>query len=96
MAKGERGGVGSSFDEFLNDEGLRDEVELGAAKKLLAYQLEEARKAIPMSKTALAAAAGTSRSQVSRVLDPANSHVTIAAVRRVAGALGKTVRLEVV
>jgi len=87
---------GSSFDTFLEEEGILEEVDEMATKKLLAYQLEQAREAKNMTLTALAAAAGTSRSQVSRVLNPANNQVSIAAVRRVAGALGKSVRFELV
>jgi len=96
MTKRTKGGIGSSFDDFLEEEGLLEEVEIGATKKLLVYQLEQAREAKSMTLTALAAAAGTSRSQVNRVLNPANNQVSIAAVRRVAGALGKSVRLELV
>ena len=34
--------IGSSFDDFLMEEGIAEEVEAGAIKKLIAYQLQEA------------------------------------------------------
>jgi len=36
--------IGSSFDDFLTEEGLTDEVESGAIKKIIVYQLQEAIK----------------------------------------------------
>jgi|GEM_PF-3279975 len=36
--------IGSSFDTFLTEEGISDEVEAGAIKKIIAYQLQEAKK----------------------------------------------------
>ena len=36
--------IGSSFDDFLVEEGISDEVEAGAIKKIIAYQLQEAIK----------------------------------------------------
>jgi antitoxin HicB len=32
--------VGSSFDDFLKEEGIFEEVEAGALKKIAAYELE--------------------------------------------------------
>jgi hypothetical protein len=36
--------IGSSFDDFLAEEGLSDEVEAGAIKKIIACQLQETKK----------------------------------------------------
>ena len=33
---------GSTFDSFLEEEGIREEVETGALKRVLAWQLEQA------------------------------------------------------
>ena len=35
---------GSSFDSFLQEEGMRDDVEAVAIKRVLAWQLEQAMK----------------------------------------------------
>ena len=34
--------IGSSFDYFLAEEGISEEVEAGAIKKIIAYQLQQA------------------------------------------------------
>ena len=48
----EAGGVGSSFDDFLEDEGILEEVTELAVKRVLAYQLAEEMKARKIIKTA--------------------------------------------
>ena len=42
--------VGSDFDDFLREEGLLEEVEAVAAKRVLAYQISEAMKEQDLSK----------------------------------------------
>lgn len=44
--------VGSDFDDFLREEGLLEEVEAVAAKRVLAYQISEAMKEQKLSKSA--------------------------------------------
>jgi hypothetical protein len=53
--KGKNKSIGSSFDDFLVEEGISEEVEAGAIKKIIAYQLQEAIKKEQLTKTALAA-----------------------------------------
>ena len=67
--------LGSSFDDFLTEEGLADEVESGAIKKIIAYQLQETIKKERLSKTALAARLETSRAAVDRLMDPENESI---------------------
>ena len=50
----EAGGVGSSFDDFLKDEGILEEVTELAVKRVLAYQLAEEMKARKITRAALA------------------------------------------
>ena len=49
------GRVGSSFDEFLKEEGIYDEVETTAIKRVIAWQLEQAMKVKRISKLQMAA-----------------------------------------
>lgn len=49
-----------------------------------------------MSKTALAAKLGTSRTEVYRVLDPKNDTVSLATMKKAAAAVGKKLRLELI
>jgi hypothetical protein len=44
QAKGARNHPGSSFDSFLAETGIREEVEVGAVKRVLGWQLKPAMK----------------------------------------------------
>jgi antitoxin HicB len=86
---------GSSFDSFLDDEGIREEVEAVAIKRVLAWQLERAMQKQQKTKQAMARQLHTSRSQLDRLLDPRNVSVTLDTITRAARALGKRVILRV-
>jgi DNA-binding Xre family transcriptional regulator len=88
--------AGSSFDEFLEEEGIAEEVENGAVKKLIAFQLLAALETEHISKTELAARLQTSRAALDRLLDPENDAVTLQTLKRAAAVLGKKIRLELV
>lgn len=88
--------LGSSFDDFLTEEGIAEDVENGAVKKLIAYQLQEALAAEHISKTELASRLHTSRAALDRLLDPDNDSVTIQTLKRAAAVLGKKLKLELV
>jgi antitoxin HicB len=87
---------GSSFDSFLEEEGLRDEVEASAIKKVIAWQLTETMKVQGVSKKAMAERMGTSRSQLDRLLDPANPNVHLTTIARAARVVGKRLQIEMV
>ena len=86
--------IGSSFDDFLVEEGIADEVEAGAIKKIIAYQLQEAINKKQLTKTALASRLDTSRAAVDRLLDPENESITLSTLKKAANVLGKKLRLE--
>ena len=88
--------IGSSFDDFLAEEGLSDEVEAGAIKKIIAYQLQETIRKEHLSKTALAIRLETSRAAVNRLLDPENESITLLTLKKAANVIGKKLRLELV
>ena len=88
--------IGSSFDDFLAEEGIAEEVEAGAIKKIIAYQLQEAIEQERLTKTALAAQLETSRAAVNRLLDPENESITLLTLKKAASVLGKKLRLELV
>jgi DNA-binding Xre family transcriptional regulator len=87
---------GSSFDSFLEEEGILDEVEAAAIKRVIAWQLAEAMKAGKISKKAMAERMGTSRSQLDRLLDPDNSAVHLQTIARAARAVGKRLHMEMI
>jgi predicted XRE-type DNA-binding protein len=86
---------GSTFDSFLEKEGIREEVEAVAIKRVLAWQLEQAMQKQQKTKQAMAKQLRTSRSQLDRLLDPKNVSVTLDTITRAARALGKRVTIRV-
>ena len=81
--------TGSTFDSFLEEEGIREEVEAVAVKRVISWQLAEAMKQKQKTKQALAKELHTSRSQLDRLLDPQNVAVSLETISRAATALGK-------
>jgi transcriptional regulator with XRE-family HTH domain len=88
--------IGSSFDDFLNDDGLIEEVSAGALKRVIAWQLAEAMKAQKVSKKALAERMHTSRTAVDRALDGNDAGMTLATLASAARALGQRVEVRLV
>jgi antitoxin HicB len=86
---------GSTFDSFLEEEGIREEAEAVAIKRVLAWQLEQAMQEQQKTKQAMAKQLQTSRSQLDRLLDPRNISVTLDTITRAARALGKRVIIRV-
>ena len=61
---------GSSFDDFLKENGIFEECDNKAIKQVIAFQLEEEIKKQKMTKSQFAKKMKTSRSAVDRLLDP--------------------------
>lgn len=60
-------GVGSSFDDFLKEEGTYEETQAVAIKRVLAWQIEDSMKEQNISKAELARRMGTSREPVGSI-----------------------------
>ena len=90
----DKGRIGSSFDDFLKEEGTYAETTAVAVKRVLAWQLEQAMAEKKMSKNQMAKAMQTSRSQLDRILDPENDRVQLDTVIKAARVLGREVRIE--
>jgi antitoxin HicB len=86
---------GSTFDSFLEEQGIRGEVEAVAVKRVLAWQLERAMQKQHKTKQAMARELHTSRSQLDRLLDPTNVSVSLDTITRAAKALGKRVTIRI-
>jgi antitoxin HicB len=91
-----RSRIGSSFDDFLKDEGLYEEVTARAIKRVIARQLDTLMQDQGLTKSALAKRMKTSRAQLDRLLDPDNESVTLATLARAARAVGRQLRMELV
>ena len=87
--------TGSPFDEFLEEEGIREEVESAAIKRVLAWQFEQEMGRQQKTKQAMAKELKTSRSQLDRLLDQQNTAVSLDTLARVAHVLGKRLVLEI-
>ncbi len=92
--KFQKGRIGSSFDDFLKEEGIYEEVTAGAVKRLLTRQITDAMDAGKISKSEMARRMKTSRSQLDRLLDPANTRIQLDTLYKAARAVGRHVRLE--
>ena len=85
-----------TLDDFLTEEGKREDFEAVAIKEVLAWQIAEAMRKGNISRTRLAERMKTSRSQVGRLLDPKDGNVTLATLQRAATIVGRKLRLELV
>jgi DNA-binding Xre family transcriptional regulator len=80
MTKKRNPRIGSSLDDFLEAEGILEELQVQAVKEVVAWQLEETMRKKRISKARLAKLLQTSRTQVNRLLDPA-SDVTLSSLQ---------------
>jgi len=88
--------IGSSFDSWLRQEGIYEEVTAGAIKRVLARQLEAAMKEKNFTKAEMARRMRTSRAALDRLPDPEYEAVTLSTLRKAATAVGRQLRLELV
>src|ERR1700740_556855 len=86
----------TTLDDFLGEEGRRDEFEAVAVKEVLAWQIEQAMKEKNISRISLAQRMKTSRSQIGRLLDPKDGNVTLTTPQRAARMVGRSLRLQLV
>lgn len=86
--------IGSTFESFLEEQGFREEVDLLAQKRAIAWQIEQAMAEEKITKVDLAARMKTSRTQIDRLLDPQNNRVQLDTLQRAALAVGRSLKVE--
>ena len=86
--------IGSSFESWLEDTGIREEVTAAAIKAVIARQLASEMKKKKITKQRMAELMKTSRAQVDRLLDPDNGSATIESLQRAAKIVGRELRLS--
>jgi antitoxin HicB len=86
--------IGSSFDDFLEEEGIRDAVTVQAVKRVIAWQIAQDMAALKLSKNEMAKRMKTSRTQIDRLLDPKNDKVQLDTIQRAAVVIGRKLHLE--
>jgi len=94
MSKKKNPNRGSTLDDFLEDNGMRAQLEAVAVKEVLAWQITREMGQQKITKDAMAKRMKTSRSQLNRLLDPKNEGVSLATLQRAAEVLGKSLRIE--
>jgi DNA-binding phage protein len=88
--------IGSSFDDWLREEGLYEEATAVAIKRVLARQIHREMDAQKLTKTGMAKRMQTSRAALDRLLDPENDAVTLQTLSRAAHAMGRQLRFELI
>ena len=90
------GHLGSAFDDFLEQEGILNEVTEVALKRVLAWQVEQAMKERGLTKSKMAKSMQTSRAALDRLLDPEYASVTLRTLDKAARAVGKRIKIDLV
>ncbi len=88
--------MNSDVDEFLVDDGIYEDVNDIAIKRVIAYQLEQEMKAQNITKTKMAELMNTSRAVVNRLLNPDNSSLTLHTLESATQALGKRLNISII
>jgi predicted XRE-type DNA-binding protein len=88
--------IGSTFESWLDEEGIREEVTAAAIKAVIAHQLAAEMKKKRITKKRMAELMKTSRAQVDRLLDPENGRATIDSLQRAARIVGRELRMQLV
>ncbi len=96
MSKTTNPHIGSTFESWLDEQGIREEVTAAAVKSIIAEQIAAAMKERGLTKSRMAELMQTSRAQLDRLLDPDNSSATLETLMRAAKAVGRELRLELI
>jgi hypothetical protein len=96
MSKAVHHPIGSSFESFLIEDDILETVDEAAVKEVIAWQVAQAMSERHLTKSRMAEAMKTSRTQVERLLDPSNTGVNLHTLYRAATVLGKRLRVEMV
>jgi predicted XRE-type DNA-binding protein len=86
--------LGSSFDEFLIQDGTYEDCQAAAIKKVIAWQLRSFMETHKVTKVEIARRMGTSRSFVDKILDATHTSITLSTILKVARVIGKPARID--
>jgi DNA-binding Xre family transcriptional regulator len=88
--------IGSTFDDWLREEGLYEETTAVAIKRVLARQISQQMIDRKLSKSDMARRMNTSRAALDRLLDPENDAVTLNTLTKAATAVGRQLHFELI
>jgi predicted XRE-type DNA-binding protein len=86
--------TGSSFDDFLKEEGIYEKCTAMALKRVLAWQIEQEMSRQKITKSVMASRMHTSRSQLDRLLDPEITGISLEVLQRAATVVGRELYME--
>lgn len=96
MSKKKYSPIGSSFEDWLEEEGWLESATNYAIKSILVDHVEQHLKEHKLSKTAMAKRMNTSRAALDRLLDRDNRSVTLTTLQNAARAIGARLELQLV
>jgi len=85
--------LGSELDDLLKQNGVLNQAQAEAAKRVIAWQVQQIMETQHISKAQLARDLETSRGAVDRILDSENTSMTLRSLGAIADLFGK--RLEI-
>jgi predicted XRE-type DNA-binding protein len=88
--------IGSSFDDWLREEGIYEQTTAVAIKRVLARQISQEMEDQKLTKSDMARRMNTSRAALDRLLDPENDGITLGTLFKAATAVGRQINLELV
>ncbi|SEQ10542.1 Helix-turn-helix domain-containing protein [Amphritea atlantica] len=86
--------LGSGFDDFLEEEDILEECTAEAMKRVIAWEIQQALAETQLTKARFAIEMHSSRSQVDRLLDPANTSLSLKTLAAAAQIIGKQVNIS--
>lgn len=89
-----RKNIGGDFTDYLAQEGLLEDAQAAAVKRVIAWQLRQFMKRQALTKVELARRMRTSRAALDRLLDPDNPSVTLHTLHNAAKAVGGELKIS--
>ena len=88
--------IGSTFDDFLAEENILAESDAIAIKRVVAFEVKKSMEEEHITQTEMSKRMNTSRSSLTRLLDPLNNSITLATIETALAAIGKRVQIQIV
>ena len=88
--------IGSGLDDLLKEDGVLNQAQAEAAKRVIAWQVQKMRETRHISKAQLARDLETSRGAVDRILDSENTSMTLKSLGAIADLFGKRLEINLV
>ena len=88
--------IGYSLDDLLKEDGVLNQAQAEAAKRVIAWQVQKMMETRHISKAQLARDLETSRGAIDRILDSGNTSMTLKSLGAIADLFGKRLEINLV